>query len=64
MGNGTKGLMRKMEEVCIAVIKMQEAEKLENRFDKWSRKKLIVVFGLIQAFFVVLLSYILNRFGG
>ena len=64
MGNGTKGLMRKMEEVCTAIIEIKEEKKVESGFDKWSRTRLIIIFGLFQAIMIVLLTYGLNRFGG
>ncbi len=68
MGNGTKGLMRKMEEAIEAIIRMEQTnkteDKFESKFDKWSRTKLIIVFGIIQAILIVVLSFILYKFGG
>ena len=52
MGNGTKGMMRKMEEASEAIIRMEQKtkteDKFESKFDKWSRTKLIIVFGILQ----------------
>ncbi len=68
IGNGTKGMIRKMEEVCASVIKMQEADKIkskiESKFDKWSRTKMILVFGLIQAIFIIFITFIIKKLGG
>ncbi len=68
MGNGTKGLMKKMEEAIEAIIRMEQAssteDKIESKFDKWSRTKLIAVFGLAQAIFIIILNFVLNHFGG
>ncbi len=68
MGNGTKGLMKKMEECSDAIIRMEQANKTEDKFDmkfdKWSRTKLIIVFGIIQVILIVVISFILNKLGG
>ena len=68
MGNGTKGLMRKMEEATQAIIRMETSaktkDKIEGKFDKWSRTKLILVFGMVQAIFIIILNFVLNRLGG
>lgn len=64
-GNGTKGLLKKVDELLIEKAKDNERHKIEGKIETWSRKKLFFWGGailiIIQFIFTLMMEVMKDK---